>query len=249
MKKLIFCLIPAAFSLILFGCNANITPSDGNEGYYLEGAIIKNLDLDRLSISVSLKRNDTILTDAVLRIGDDTLAYNSGKYFMIIDSATHLLAGNHVLWLYDTTFLIDTVSFAIASNCEITSKIPPDTTPYRSGNIAHIEWSVPTNVDGYVYSAAKKDAIYENDGYSAFVTTGVSAVTIDPDAFNLPSGELDTGWYYIYVYGYADSPVPGTDIPTIFPAGLSKSVSKIEFSAKFGSILVSPRDSIHAVAQ
>jgi len=249
MKKYILYLIPAAFFLILFGCDTNITPSDETEGYYLEGAIIKNLDLDRLSISVSLERNDTILTDAVLRIGDDTLAYNSGKYFMIIDSATHLAAGNHVLWIYDTTFLIDTVSFAIASDFEITSKIPPDTTPYRSGDQAQIEWSVPTNVDGYVYSAAKKDAIYENDGYSAFVTTGVPAVTFDPDAFKLPSGELDTGWYYIYVYGYADSPVPGTDIPTIFPAGLSNSISGSEFSAKFGSILVSPRDSIHAVIQ
>jgi len=77
----------------------------------------------------------------------------------------------------------------------------------------------------------------------------VTSATFDSDAFALPSGELDTAWYYIYVYGYKDSPVPGNDIPTVFPEGLTNSINKLDFTGKFGSIIVTERDSIHAVTQ
>jgi len=235
--------------LLFGGCDQNIIPPSGIEGYYLEGAVVKNLDLDKLSVLVSLKRNDSVLSNATLYIGNDTLVYGSGQYFKTYSSISDLAEGDHTLKIYDTTFFIDSVNFSIASDFEITSKIPPDTTPYRSGDMARIEWSIPTNVDGYVYSASKEDEIYTNSGYSAFVTTGATAVTFNPDAFALPSSELDTGWYYIYVYGYKDSPVTSDNVPTVFPAGLDNSVSKVHFTAKFGSVIVTPRDSIHATAQ
>ncbi|MCP4706620.1 MAG: hypothetical protein GY865_18630, partial [candidate division Zixibacteria bacterium] len=139
--------------------------------------------------------------------------------------------------------------FSIASDFEITSKIPAGDAPLTPGNLVQLEWSTPTNVDGYIYSAAKTDDIYNNAGYSAFVTSGVTSATFDTDAFALPSGELDTGWYYINVYGYKDSPVPGISIPTVFPDGLANSVSKLNFTGRFGSIIVTECDSIHATTQ
>ena len=80
-------------------CDQAITPSEDNEGYYLSGAVVKDLNLDRLSITVSLTRNDSIITDADIMVGDDTLTYNSGKYFIIYDVIDDLAVGNHVLKL------------------------------------------------------------------------------------------------------------------------------------------------------
>jgi len=249
MLKLSFLIILLILLALLCVCDQAITPSETVEGYYLSGAIIKNLDLDRLSIKATLTRNDTVLTNAILHIGDDTLIYNSGYYFKIFDSISELSVGNHYLNLADSTLFVDSVMFSISSDFEITSKVPADTTPLRPGNMVQVEWSTPINVDGYVYSSAKVDDIYDGNGYAAFVTTGVTSTSFSADAFALPSGELDTGWYYIYLYGYKDSPVPGTAAPTVFPDGLSSSISKPDFTGRFGSLVITRRDSIHAVIQ
>ncbi len=86
MIKLIITLLLFVSLALLCVCDGTpVDPNETTEGYYLSGAIIKNLDLDRLSIRASLTRNDTILTTAVLRIGDDTLTYDSGYYFKIFN--------------------------------------------------------------------------------------------------------------------------------------------------------------------
>ena len=249
IKLFILSILLVSLALLSACDGTSVTKPVTNEGYYLSGAIVKNIDLDRLSIRVSFTRNDTVLTTAVLRIGDDTLTYNSGYYFKIFDSISHLVVGNHYLNIVDSTLFSDSVIFSIASDFEITSKIPAGDAPLTPGNMVQIEWSIPTNIDGYVYSAAKTADIYSEDGYSAFVTTGVTSATFNSNAFALPSGELDTGWYYIYVYGYKNSPVPGTDIPTTIPSGLANSISKIDFTGKFGSLVITERDSIHAATQ
>lgn len=232
--------------MLFGGCDQNITPPSGIEGYYLEGAIVKNLDLDKLSILVSLKRNDSVLSNATLYIGNDTLVYGSGQYSKTYSSISDLAVGDHTLKIYDSTFFVDSVDFSIASDFEIVSKIPPDTFPYFAGNLVRAEWSTPTNVDGYAYSAVKVADVYANKGFSKFVTSGTTSEVFEVEAFALPSGELDTGWYYIYVYGFQDSPVTTNNIPTVFPDGLTNSISKVHFTAKFGSVTVTPRDSIHA---
>ena len=247
MKKLFITLLLLIPLVLLCVCDGSpVSPSGSTEGYYLSGTIIKNIDLDRLSIKTALTRNDTTLTNAILFVGNDTLAYNSGYYSFIFDSISELSVGNHYLTIVDSTLFSDSVMFSIASDFEITSRVPADTTPYRPGDNVLVSWSTTTNIDGYIYAAVKTGDHYSEDGYSAFVTSGVPSTAFDSDAFALPSGELDTGWYYIHIYGYKDSPLPGTNIPTVFPAGLSNSISRTNFKGKFGSIIVTERDSIHA---
>ncbi len=249
MLKLSFLLIILVSLALLCVCDQAITPSERIEGYYLSGAIIKSLDMNFFGIKVAFKRNDTAISNAKLWIGNDTLSYAAGYYTKIFDSLTHLSIGNHYLNLVDSTLFSDSVMFSIASDFEITSKIPAGDAPLTPGNMVQVEWSTPTYVDGYIYSAIKTDEVYGVGGYSAFVTTGVTSTSFNSDAFALPSGELDTGWYSIYIYGYKDSPVPGTALPTVFPDGLSNSISKLDFTGKFGSLVVTRRDSIHAVTQ
>lgn len=247
MLKLFILFILLISLVLLCVCDSAITPSERVEGYYLSGAIVKDLDLDRLSIKVTLNRDDTVLSDAILYIGNDTLIYNSGYYFKIFESVSDLSVGNHYLTLVDSNLFTDSVMFSIASDFEITNKIPVDTFPYRAGDLARVEWSIPTNVNRYAYAVTKINDIYASGGFSRFVESGAAAEIIEVDAFSLPSGEIDTGWYYVYVYGFKDSPVTSDNIPTMFPAGLTNNISKHDFSAKFGSVIVTRRDSIHAV--
>jgi len=160
MIKLLLFPILLVSLVLLSVCDTAITPSETIEGYYLSGAVVKNLDMDQLSVRAVLKRNDTSLTSAVLYIGNDTLAYNSGYYSFVFDSISELSVGNHYLHIADSTLFADSVQFLIASDFEITSRIPAGDAPLTPGNLVQVEWSTPTNVDGYAYSAVKTGEIY-----------------------------------------------------------------------------------------
>jgi hypothetical protein len=236
-------------AIIICGCDQNIGLPDNIEGYYLEGAAVKNLDLDMLVISATVNRNDSLLTSAVVTVGDDTLKYSGGKYLITVDSASHLSPGSYHLVFRDADLYFDSILFAVPSDFMITSKVPPDTTPYRSGDQVRLEWTTPSDVENYAYGATKAESVYGNDGYAAFVSPLATAVTFDTDAFSLPSGEIDPGLYYIFVYGYAGSPIPGSELPTVFPSGFSNSFTRPDFSGKFGSIVITRRDSVIAATQ
>jgi len=235
--------------MLVSGCDQNLVKQDIIEGYYLEGAIVKDYNLDRLSVELLVNRNDSTLTTATVAIGNETLTYGSGKYFKNFGSIDDLGAGDHYLKLYDSSLFIDSVMFTLGSYFEISSKIPPDTNPFRAGELVRLEWTNSLGAEGYAIAATPVDENYDNSGYAEMVTTGVTAMSFNPDAFALPSGELDTGWYYVYVYSYNDVPITGTNLPTLFPDDLDNSTVSGDLTVKFGSVIVTPRDSVHAVEQ
>ena len=237
-------LLAAAF---LVGCDSAVTPTERVEGYYLSGAVIKNMDRDELDVSAVWQRDDTLLPLAILNIDDDTLTYAGGKFYLSYESALSLSIGDYYLKLADSETYVDSVAFKIPSDFIINSKVPADTMPYRSGMVARIEWSTPTNVDGYAYGVVKRNLAYQDTGYAAFVTTELTSTAISVDAFRDAYGYLDTGWYYVYVYGWAGSPDPGQALPTKFAEGLTDNIDRPELTGRFGSVVVTRHDSFHVV--
>ena len=79
MKNLIILGLLAFYLLAVWGCDQRITPSEKN-GHFLQGASVKNLDNDSVVVEAKVKRNDTVLTTALIRIKNDTLKYVDSFY-------------------------------------------------------------------------------------------------------------------------------------------------------------------------
>jgi hypothetical protein len=245
-KSLLFILVPIILTgLLIAGCDQRITSSK-TAGYSILGALVKNADDNILAAQAIYKRNDSVFVTGKIKIGSDSLHYSSGQFSRIYDSLGVLPAGSYRLKLQDSSLFSDSVSFPLPANLAITS-IVPDTRIYTSGTSnVRLEFQSSAGSNGYVFGVVKADSAYQIAGYSDFITTGSTAVTIPPDAFRL-SGNLDTGWYYIYVYAYSGSPAPLGYLPTAFPAGLSANVIHLKLSGNWGAVVVSKRDSMHVV--
>ena len=245
MRNIRLFIITALLGLALIACDSRVTPQETIEGYYVEGALVKNIDLDQAEVLVVVQRNDSVLTSAVVTIGDDTLAYSGGMYRHTYTGEDIPDQGAYYLKVVDSTIFADSIAFGVPGNFQITSILPANRI-LRPIDMASVEWTTAFMANGYVYGAVKKTDIYSDTGFAEFVTSLTSAVTMDREAFSLPGGELDTGLYYIYLYAYAGSPLPGSLIPTSFPEGLTNNIVRDNLTAKFGAVTVCEHDSLSA---
>ena len=249
MRNLIFFIIAAVLLavIILTGCDTRIVRS-GLFDYTLVGSVVKNIDNDSILASAVLTKEDSVRAGAVVRINNDTLKYSGGVYTKSYISDSLLPTGNYRVRLLDSTYFQDSLIFTIPADFSITSVFP--TNRLNTGG------SVPVRVDflssggsnGYAYGVVLRDSAYLADGYFGFVDAGATLVTLPIDAFRR-SGQLVTGWYYIYIYAYYGSPIPGGNLPTGFPAGLAPNIARNKFTGSWGAIVVAGRDSMQVTLQ
>lgn len=252
MRKITKTLWLLALAMAITGCNSRLAPQPDNEGYYLEGALVKNLDTDDLNISIILKRNDTVYQNAVISVAGDTLTYAAGRYLYAYADADQLPAGQYYLKVADPSeSFADSITFSIPQDFTIQdiSGVNDDRI-YRSSDIVSISFEVSIGSTGYAYAVVMNDETYDNIGYAEFVTTGATSVTIDKEAaLDVPQNLNDTLKYHLFVYSYTGAPSTTTLLPTRFPVGLANNIDRLDFSGKFGAVVITPRDSLNAVAQ
>ncbi len=250
MRKSIFILFLFVCVSGLFGpgCNQRLVTTKP-AGYTVQGAVVKNLDDSTLSAGIIFDRNDTALAIARVKIANDTLHYSDGVFGKTYDSLRALLTGSYYLKLQDSTRYNDSVQFSVPADLAIIN-ISPDTRIYTSATQeVRIDFLASAGSNGYAYGVVKADSAYTDSGYSGFVTSLVNSVTIPTDAFRNLSGELDTGWYYIYIYAYSGAPVPVENMPTAFPTGLTANIARLTLNGFWGAVVVAPRDSMHVTSQ
>jgi hypothetical protein len=218
--------------------------------YDLRGGMVKNLDNDSTLAVLTLRRDNYYYSMADITIYDSSLNFDDflGAYTIGYDSASSPVAGGDTLTVYDSSFLNEKIPFTLPDNFAITSISLPDNRINPGGEAVQLQWQTSLQSDGYILGVVLKDSIYSNDGYSEFVAGGVTSVTIPLDAFRI-YGDLATGWYYVYVYSYDGSPASTYNLPTLIPTGLADNISELNFTGRFGTIIVTPRDSILVVSQ
>lgn len=255
MKKLTRLLIysVALLGVVIWGCDTVVTDGVQTKQYALQGGLVKNLDIDSIEAAVSMTKNGGNLTTAILILSGDTIKYDSGlaKYIKTYDSASSVPAGNYMLKTVETPWLNDSIFVAMPVDFGITSIQLPEDRINPGALSVPIEWNPSLGGDGYIYAVALKDSIYTGYGFSAFVAPGEgTATSIVPDAFRVSGNvnEPDTGWYYVYIYSYSGSPETGANLPMLLPEGFSDNISKPKISGRFGSVVVTARDSIYVPA-
>ena len=240
--------------LFNWSCDENVGPNELNAKYTILGGLVKNLDNDSIVIAASFLKNDSAFSGAMLTLPKDTLKYDSINevYLEYYSGDTSLAWGNYRMRITDLPWFNDSAVFTIPHDFAISSIQLPDDRVNPGGEPVIFEWQTSLGSDGYAYGVVLKDSAYTGYGYSEFVTAEEGTSTnIPPDAFRVSGnvGGPDTGWYYVYVYAYSESPASEFNLPTAIPAGLANNITKLNFTGKFGAIVVTPHDSIHVTVQ
>ncbi|NOY88431.1 MAG: hypothetical protein GXO93_03435 [FCB group bacterium] len=249
----------------MYGCNGSSSPINpiSVNNYYIKGFIVENPNIDKAGVDstqivLSLKRNDTVLSTAQIKFNNQTLSFNNPLFaldsvYSFSDFPTPLLSPQtYEIVINDSLNYLDTINTIITDTFSIIQVFPEQRilTPYHYANIS---WNSASNVEGYVIAATLRDSIYTGFGFSAYVTSQTNSATYPLEAFRQSNLDVpDTGWYYLYVYGYTgvpDSALSEKFLPVRFPTQLLDNINFDHLKGHLGSIVVSKKDSIRIVLQ
>jgi hypothetical protein len=255
----------AVGSLIQTGCNgsSDIVNPPLNDKYRIQGVLVKDANLDAMlidstRIALTLTRQDTTLTTALIRFDGDTLTYNKPSFLLdsvysFKDSIKGLVPSDlYDLIVRDSNLFQDTAKVYVPDTFSITSVVP-GTRISNGGDQIRLVWTSAAGIQGYAVGVVMRGSEYQGTGYSQYITTLTTDATIPPDAFRLTDpNSPDTGWYYLYVYGYTGSPdsaISSELLPVPFPSQLPDNVTRNDFHGQVGAVVVSKKDSMHVVLQ
>ncbi len=236
----------AAAAVSSCGRAANVT-TPTTADYDLRGGIVKNLDNDSTQAVFVVTKNNALYDAATLIIYGDTIPYDTtiSLYNKIYSGLSMPSSGLDTLQIVDSTNLNEKFAFTLPDSFYLTSISLPDNRINAGGADVQIQWAASLQNSGYIFAVVLKDSTYIDDGYAEFVDAGVTYATIPPDAFRIYGDSLTIGWYYVYVYSYNGNPASTYNLPTYIPAGLTDNISKEKITGRYGTIVVSPRDSIY----
>lgn len=221
--------------------------------YWLSGSVVKDVNADLTTISASVHRNDSALHTALVTYGADTLIWvDTNHYKFALGPAVLYQPGQYAMDFSDEAIFSQSLSTIIPETFSITSVIP-DRREKLSAETVSLEWSASVGSDGYVIAAVKAHQGYLGQGFSQYVESQSTSTTFSPEAFtvdNLPANEIDTGWYFLYVYaftGAADSSLSALSLPVPLPSQLADSAVGKYFTGRAGAVLVTDFDSMHVI--
>jgi hypothetical protein len=231
----------------LMACDGSSGFRSDRSSYRMTGLMVKNLDRATAQAEVALLADDDPDSTALVTLNSDTLFWSDGLYRLDSQPASSFMAGSYLLTLENDNSLDESVTTNLPGNT-ILRVASPANRINTGGSAVSVNFLAAQFAEGYAVAAVHRDSAYTGYGYSEWVTSGATAATIPPDAFR-PNGSNypDTGWYYIYVYAYAEAPDSALShglLPVPMPNELPDNVDERNFDGHFGSVLVSHRDSV-----
>ena len=229
------------------GCDGSSgTGGNGSDiNYRMTGILVEDWNRLATRAEVNLTRNDTLLDSALVWIGDQTLTFQSGEYRLSLEPSGAFPRGTYDLVVADLPNLTDTVLTSIADTFTLTVSDPPNR-ENPGGDQVTLNWTGSAGVDAYAVAAVPKLLAYTGAGYSGWA--GSTEGTIPLSAFRWSNGiALDTGWYYVFAYGYVGSPDSAASahvLPVPLPGNLTPNIDQGKLTGRFGTVVVAGRDSV-----
>ena len=229
------------------GCDGSSgTGGNGSDmDYRLTGILVEDWNRFATRAEVVLTRNDTLLDSALVWIGDQTLTFENGEYRLSVEPSGTYPRGSYELVVADLPNFRDTVLISIADTFTLAVSDPPNR-ENPGGDLVTLNWTGSAGVDAYAVAAVPRHLAYTGAGYSGWA--GSTEGTIPLSAFRWSNGiALDTGWYYVFAYGYVGSPDSATSadvLPVPLPGNLTPNIDQGELTGRFGTVVVAGRDSV-----
>ncbi|RKX29740.1 MAG: hypothetical protein DRP47_00920 [Candidatus Zixiibacteriota bacterium] len=248
-------LIVAVAIVLIVGCDGSsgpVDPFNNDYEYQLGGVLIKDYNRNAAYALARLERNDTLVIGAVITIDGDTLTPSGSTYFYAVGPADSLPSGAIDVSVKDSSRFHDTLAFTIPGNLSILSVSPPVKGP---SDQVSVNWTGAADADGYIVAAVKKDSAYMGLGYSQWVTSQTTSISINDSAFTtttIQGDEPNPGIYYIYIYAYngvPDSTLLSALLPTSIPNQLDDNITEKNLNGTIGSIVTTLFGTVEVVAE
>ncbi|MDH4157135.1 MAG: hypothetical protein OEW00_07660 [candidate division Zixibacteria bacterium] len=248
----LFLLLPA----IYVACDSypsNIIPVLPNT-YRVEGVLVKDIIRNTSTIRLYYQRSDSAVNSAEVTYGLDTLICDDSLYGLAMTPAGLLRFGEDTLQVVDET-LLDFKFVGIVADTFSIESVVPDRREKLSFETVSLSWTGADSAEGYIMAAVKKGRAYMEKGYSQYVSSQVTSETFNAQAFtvdNVPTNEIDPGWYYLFIYTYTgipDSALSSDLLPVPLPGQLGDNIDLDELTGRFGTILAIEFDSMNVVAE
>lgn len=262
MSFIVFLLSLWLLATLNFSCNSSRTvdPTDLRPFHRVTGVVITNCDsvrdtLNKMPVGTialaQLTRNDTVLPDALVEIDTFALADADSMYVLADTSCNVFAVGSYDLKLTEGNKLDTEVPITFADNFSVDITQPANRIANGNQDVS-LSWTGSAQSDGYIIAAVLRDSIGTGFGYSDYVTSQATFATFPTEAFYQGGfADPDTGWYYLYVFSYTgtpDSSLAEEYLPMSLPSQLpGPSFDARDFEARFGTIRIARRDSVHLV--
>jgi len=240
-------LLPIILFAALLACDGSSGFRSDSFSYRMTGLIAKDLDQATANADVILLADDEPDSTAQVILRNDTLSWSGDHYSLGDQPASSFQTGSYLLTLEGDNSLDQSTTSNLPGN-PVASVTSPANRLNTGGAAVTISFATAQYAEGYAIAAVLRDSAYTGFGYCDWVTTQTNGATIPPDAFRLTNGiSVDTGWYYIYVYAYAEAPDSALShgiLPVPLPSVLADNIDEKDFDGRFGAIVVSVRDSV-----
>jgi len=253
-------LVPAFLLVlaVLSGCNSAGVNTQVTSSYRAEGGLVLDQNLDSSYVSIGFERNDSLLVSAAVWFENDSLEFNNPQVCICnafsfgSDSVLRFAAASPTIIVRDEDRFVDTLSFVVVDTFSITNVVPTNHLVQGNDQVS-LEWGGSANAEAYVLAAVKSSEAYSGEGFSLYSPLAATAGTIPPDAFLIEgTTQVDTGLYNIYVYalsGSPDSALTAYKLPVPLPHQLSDNISERFLDGRFGTVLVTLKDTVRVVQQ
>jgi len=240
-------------ALTYWGCDGS--PTDTGPfiqiSYRLEGLFAKDINLHSCHAEAILLRDDSALTTAQIMIDTATLGFWDESYRLDVTPTGTFPAGAYNLEVKDSNLMVDTLQMTVSGDFALLDLADRSN---EGGDQVSLEWLESTDADGYVVATVPRYLAYSGAGYSRWISSIEATVgTIPPEAFRWSTGsDLDTGWYYVYVYAYTgtpDSTLSAKLLPVPIPGDLADNIDLESLDGRFGAVRVARRDSVEVLLQ
>ncbi len=267
--KLLISALPALFLIVplsivaVVGCNSsgNVTVGPVDAPFAVDGVIVRDDFLNRTTVAARVLRDGDIDGSLTVSFAGDTLTFDAAGvafdsvFSRIVDSVNHYPVGIHPLVISSGS---QTVRLLVdVPGMPVIDTVNPPTPPGMTGpQNVNLEWFAAANVDGYVMTATKANETYIGTGHREYAGFGGTFGTILQSSFFVDTSvidpQLDTGLWYLSVYGYTGAPYKefaDEYLPVPFPSQLPDNIDTLETRGAFGIISVSPFEILQVSVQ
>ncbi|MBK7092681.1 MAG: hypothetical protein IPH59_13335 [bacterium] len=254
MRRKLFLLLIAAMTVVattlLVSCGDTSTDGNTKSNWKINMLLARNGETGFVNVYAEIFKNDAAFISAVLKVDDlPVQSLGNGKYSANLDpdllSDTSLISITTPLDPFQFQQMIvvpDTFTFNFEQL--------PSNQVFSSTNVVNVVWTASDfeNVTGSYFIVTEPSSSL-NSAVGSFNLISGTQGTIPRDAFRDSQGTYKTGTYNVWVVSRIEQPIASPNIPFTIPDGVFvENIDRVGVTGQIGSIYISPRKTITAVA-